>query len=259
MRTDTLYGADGLGALPATPRIMLVTGVVALHVLAVWGLLSLVIKPAMEKERPPVEVTWVTDGQIETPPAQPQVRQVPTKKTVSQPKVVRERVITTKNTAPNTANFTAPAPVVREEPSPQPAAQATAQPPSNINAGQPRSVGISAIRYKTKPQAEYPEISKELGESGVVNIRVVIGADGRVQSAQVSKSSGFRRLDDVALRAVRRASFYPYQENGVAVAAATNIPFNFNFKKPAARAREEQPSAPETKKEESESARTDES
>ena len=267
MSTDTLFENDGFGSLPTMSRIVLLMGVVALHALAIWGLLSLVIEPAIEKERPPVEVQWITDGRIEPPAAQPQAKPSPTTEPIKQPiqpKVVREQVIAAKNTTPIAEKFTAPEPVIREETRPQPAAQAStaaqpAQQPASTGNGQPRSVGISAIRYKSKPNAEYPEISKEMGEYGVVSIRVVIGTDGRVQSAQVSKSSGFRRLDDAALRAVRRASFYPYLENGVAVPAAVNIPFNFNFKKPAARSKEEQPAKTESGKDNTESARADES
>lgn len=269
MSTDTLFENDRFYCLPPVPRIMLVTGVIALHALAIWGLMNLVIRPAIEQERPPVEVQWITSDHIAPSIAPPQTKPSVVAKAIQQPvqpKVVREQVIAANSTTPAVGKFTAPEPVTREETHPQPSAQsAAATQPAQGSAStgnvQPRTVGISAIRYKSKPNAEYPEISKEMGEYGVVTIRVVIGADGRVQSVQVGRSSGFRRLDDAALRAVRRASFYPYLENGVAVPAMVNIPFNFNFKAPEARrvSKEAPPTQAESDRGKTESPRAGES
>ena len=45
---------------------------------------------------------------------------------------------------------------------------------------------------------QYPKRSEEKGEEGTVVLRFLVGTDGRVQSAQLLKSSGFDRLDNAA-------------------------------------------------------------
>jgi protein TonB len=50
----------------------------------------------------------------------------------------------------------------------------------------------------------YPAISRRLGEEGSVRLRLTIGTDGSVIDASVVGSSGFQRLDEAAIRWVRR-------------------------------------------------------
>lgn len=262
--------APGADALPGMTRGMLITVVLLMHALAIWALLQLTIEPAGNQSRAPVQVTWVIDRQIEAPPA-PAVVQ-PVQRTpvmpAKQPRVEPERVIAAKKPVTQAERFTTATPVEKDTPKPVQqapvAAPNTAQPAAAPAGGgqgtssQPKSIGISSVQFKNRPSPVYPDISKELGEQGLVTIRTVIGTDGRVQSAQVGKSSGHNRLDSAALRAVQRASFYPYRENGVAMAAVVNIPFNFNFKKPASRARPEQADKQDTQPEPRSAPGTDE-
>ena len=44
---------------------------------------------------------------------------------------------------------------------------------------------------------------------------------------QVQKSSGYARLDQAAIQAMRQARFRPYTENGIAYPARVDIPFDF--------------------------------
>lgn len=262
--------ALGADALPRMTRGMLVTVVLLMHGLAIWALLQLTIEPTDDQNKAPVQVAWVTDNQIEAPPApavvQPVQRMAPVP--VKQPKAEPERVIATRQPVTRAESFTTAAPVEKDAPKPvqempAAAAQSTAQAVAPAGGGQgsslqPKSIGISSVQFRNRPSPVYPDISKELGEQGHVTIRTVIGTDGRVQSAQVGKSSGHNRLDSAALRAVQRASFYPYRENGVAMAAVVNIPFNFNFKKPASRARPEQTDKQELQQEQHNAPSTDE-
>lgn len=65
------------------------------------------------------------------------------------------------------------------------------------------------------------------GETGRVVVRVLISRQGQVEKASVRTSSGFSRLDDAAVNAVRTARFKPYTENGVPFPAMADIPFDF--------------------------------
>ncbi len=67
----------------------------------------------------------------------------------------------------------------------------------------------------------YPEASLRLNEEGETVVRVCVSADGRVESADVSDSSGSRRLDTAAVNWLRRQRFDPGLTNGVPEAKCT--------------------------------------
>jgi len=54
---------------------------------------------------------------------------------------------------------------------------------------------------------------------------------GLPQSVQVSKSSGYSRLDDAAVAAVQKFRFEPYTENGRPTAGWALIPLSFDLEK----------------------------
>lgn len=70
------------------------------------------------------------------------------------------------------------------------------------------------MRYLIEPVTQYPRASRELGESGVVRMRVLVDEQGRPREVEVAKSSGFPRLDQAALQAMRAARFQPHIEDG---------------------------------------------
>lgn len=95
--------------------------------------------------------------------------------------------------------------------------------------GPARSVSLSQLRYKRAVKPEYPDRSIQRRETGQVNIRVVVDAAGRIHDAKVVASSGFERLDEAALKAARRSTFYPYMEHGRPIFAMAIIPYRFNL------------------------------
>ena len=97
--------------------------------------------------------------------------------------------------------------------------------------GPARSVSLSQLRYKHAFKPEYPARSIQRHESGQVAIQVVVDTAGRVHDARVISSSGFDRLDESALKAARRSTFYPYMEHGRAIFAKAVIPYRFNLNK----------------------------
>ena len=59
-------------------------------------------------------------------------------------------------------------------------------------------------------------------------MRVLIGADGSVERAEIADSSGFDSLDDAALEAVRsRWRFVPARHGGLAVESWVLVPIRF--------------------------------
>ena len=70
-------------------------------------------------------------------------------------------------------------------------------------------------------------MSKRLGEQGKVVYSVLIGVDGRPQSATLVQSSGFDRLDKAAYAAVMAWRYVPGKRNGVPTPMSYNAPINW--------------------------------
>ncbi len=79
------------------------------------------------------------------------------------------------------------------------------------------------------PQPAYPQVSRELGEKGTVIIKVLLNTDGTVSQAEISKSSGYPRLDNVALEAARKWTFTPAMQRNKPVRVWVSIPFAFTL------------------------------
>lgn len=85
---------------------------------------------------------------------------------------------------------------------------------------------LSVVCPARQPPA-YPPVSRRLGETGKVVLQVTLDEQGKVLNATVDRSSGFSRLDEAALTAVRNWRCTPAQRNGQAVSATALQPFNF--------------------------------
>ncbi len=79
------------------------------------------------------------------------------------------------------------------------------------------------------PPPAYPPVSKRLGETGKVVVRVYISPDGLAQKGEVRTSSGFERLDAAALSAALKWRYVPGKRGGVAEAMWVNVPVTFTL------------------------------
>lgn len=77
---------------------------------------------------------------------------------------------------------------------------------------------------------QYPKRSEEKGEEGTVVFRFLVGTDGRVQSAQLVRSSGFERLDNAAKDAFMKCTFTPGTVDGVPQSSWVKQPFTWRLK-----------------------------
>ena len=90
----------------------------------------------------------------------------------------------------------------------------TAPPPPVPQAQVPRTAPKSDPR-RPLSQPEYPPSSRRAGEAGTVILEVYVLETGRVGEARVKQSSGFPRLDEAAVREVKRSwRLVPGTENG---------------------------------------------
>ena len=90
----------------------------------------------------------------------------------------------------------------------------TPPPPVQQAAPVPRTAPKSDPR-RPLSQPEYPPSSRRAGEAGTVILEVYVLETGRVGEARVKQSSGFPRLDEAAVREVKRSwRLVPGTENG---------------------------------------------
>lgn len=130
----------------------------------------------------------------------------------------------------------APTPIVVQAPPPPalpaPIASVEAPPtPTPASSIAPKTIPAAAVQYLVAPAPVYSRISARMRESGKAVVRVFIDDAGLPRNVQLALSTGFARLDDAALAAIRNCRFKPYLEDGHAVAGWATIPIEFELPK----------------------------
>jgi len=77
----------------------------------------------------------------------------------------------------------------------------------------------------------YPGMSKKLKEEGTVLLKILVTKEGRVADIEIKNSSGFKRLDDAAVKAIKRWKFNPATQAGAAIDYWYDIDFEFSLRK----------------------------
>jgi len=112
-------------------------------------------------------------------------------------------------------------------PPPQVKAVPVAEPPVAAPASvEPPRFGMA---YLNNPAPTYPPVSRRTREQGKVLLRVLVSPAGLVEQIEIQTSSGFTRLDDAALDAVRRWKFQPARSGNQSVAGWALVPINFEL------------------------------
>lgn len=207
--------------------------VVALH-LAVVGVLAR-MAPREPEAAPPVrmEMRTIEESRQEAapPPPQAQPRPLPaTSRPRATPAAPPVPVLTAAASAPDQAPaFAVPsqtAPALTEPVTTTVAATAPA-------ALHPAPLPVTAARfdadYLQNPAPAYPPTSRRMREEGRVLLLVRVSASGQADAVQVRQSSGFERLDEAALTAVRQWRFVPARRGDETVAAAVLVPLVFRL------------------------------
>jgi periplasmic protein TonB len=134
----------------------------------------------------------------------------------------------TPSTTPAELVSVAPSHTMPDLPPPEPPALVVASKPV-VPPAPParRQLAASAVQYRVWPPVEVPRASKRAGESGTVWLRVVVSISGEPVQVSVQRSSGFARLDEQALWAMRQARFQPHSEDGRAVEVDVIAPIEY--------------------------------
>ncbi|MBB6054920.1 energy transducer TonB [Tolumonas osonensis] len=216
-------------------------GVVLLHGLVLAGMLhyqSAAVKPEMTVAMP-LTVRWVTP--VEDPKPEPVVEPQPVAEAEPEslplppPEVKKPSPVKVKPKP-----LKKPKPVVTQAPLQQkpivtPAVSAPVQPakPAPVKA-ETASAPVEAPRfnaaYLSNPAPVYPRRSRMLEEEGIVKLRVHVSTVGKALSVQLFKSSGFSRLDDAALTAVRNWRFVPAKQGNQSIEGWVIVPVSFKLR-----------------------------
>jgi protein TonB len=198
--------------------------VLALHAAALYGLWSARMLPSAA-DAATLFVNFIAPPEVKKPD-EPKRPPVPRPRPIEPPPQTRQLVAETPATAPT--DYVAPPPPPKPEPiqaAPVAAAPAVIQAPLPVGPVALASELSVACPQRSAPT--YPTMSRRQGEVGLVVLRVELSETGQVATAKVQTSSGFDRLDEAALAAVRTWHCNPATRNGQAVRATALQPFNF--------------------------------
>ena len=191
-----------------TPRkhIVGLTVVVVLHGLLFWAINSGLARKFVKIIKGPVEAVLLEETKPDIPPPPPPPKNLPPPPPSYVPPVdIQVAAPTPVNAIAAVSNT--PQPVA--PPSPLPV-QMTAPPAPPAPPVQTAAV-ISASSCE-KP--EYPSASKRLEEEGTVQLKFLVGVDGKVIESAIEKSSGHRRLDEAARAGLSKCQFKPGTVDG---------------------------------------------
>lgn len=142
----------------------------------------------------------------------------------------------------------APPPVTRvATPKPQPSAtplqseppREVSRPPEPLVAKAPEPTEVTPVEttlpprfdanYLDNPPPRYPPVSRRLGEQGRVLLRVQVSSGGDPTTVLVHQSSGYSRLDEAAVDAVRDWRFVPARRGQQAISEWVVVPVVFSL------------------------------
>lgn len=72
-------------------------------------------------------------------------------------------------------------------------------------------------------KAEYPKASLMNEEEGAVGMAFLVSAEGRVLDSKIEKTSGFKNLDNAAVKAITNCKFKPGTKDGAVAQTWTKV------------------------------------
>lgn len=195
---------------PETERAAGFLLVLAVHAAALWGLWSHRILVV------PDEVVTLFVETITTPPPPP--KETPKPARLEKPRPAEKL-------RPQQLVAEAPVSSPAEPAAPPPAAPVEAAP---VKPAGPITLGAElAVACPERRAPIYPPLSRRLNEEGKVVLRVELDEQGNVSAVRVATTSGFSRLDEAALAAVKTWRCNPARRDGQPVRAVALQPFKF--------------------------------
>ena len=214
---------DPLHEHAETVAYPVLAGIVLLHALLLTGLFM------FQRVSDPVRVDVLSVRMLQaSPPVDAPVKPVPVKpqpvpKPLPKPEIKRVKT-------------DEPAPAL---PTPEPKSLPPVQPPQPTPkpVEQPQEPALAApvvpprfdAAYLNNPAPSYPALSRRNGEAGKVLLRVHVSSDGKPQQIDLQRSSGYSRLDDAAIAAVRQWRFIPAKRGDESLTEWVLVPLVFKL------------------------------
>jgi protein TonB len=85
------------------------------------------------------------------------------------------------------------------------------------------------VAYLNNPAPSYPPLSRRLGEEGRVLLRVLVSSKGDADTVDLEDSSGFSKLDEAAIKAVKKWRFVPAKRSNQPISAYVLVPVKFSL------------------------------
>ena len=85
--------------------------------------------------------------------------------------------------------------------------------------------------YIQNPPPPYPPLAKQMRQEGIVMLSVDVNKEGAPINIEIIKSSGYRLLDQAALKAVRYWKFQPGSIGNIPVESMVTVPIRFRLEK----------------------------
>lgn len=201
--------------------------VVAIHGVLLYAAMSYKLIP------PPQEALTLFVNLINPPPQKkeeplPELPKFPPPKKVT---LVKEKPLVRSQPAPV---LVAESPVVlaAEPVAPPPPEPVIEDPPeqvveTSVRPAVPVQLSELSLGCPQRTPPDYPAVSRRLGEQGQVKLKVELDETGRITSVRVAESSGYKRLDEAGLAAVKNWRCNAAMQDGKAVRAVALQPFDF--------------------------------
>jgi protein TonB len=129
-------------------------------------------------------------------------------------------------------------PVAADEPVPEVQYDEPVVPPSDVpvpasaNAiagSQQQGAPAQDLKTANRVDPTYPPASRRAGEQGTVRLKVLVDTSGRASNVAVSQTSGFPRLDQAAMEAVRKWRFVAATDGTNKIQAYTQVAVTFKL------------------------------
>lgn len=200
---------------PGTPRNegMLSRGgpalaVIGIHILIIYGLAATMGVVKVPRFAAPIEAVFIpeqTQSEPEPPaPVKPEIDQVmPTEQ---------------------------PMPEIQfDEPVVPPAETAVPASENAIAATTASGAVAQDLKASNRVEPAYPPAARRAGEEGTVRLKVLVDEKGRPRDVTVANSSGFARLDQAAIEAVRKWRFVAATDGANPISAWTQVAITFRL------------------------------
>jgi protein TonB len=202
------YGRDS-----NKPRGLLSRGgpalaVIGIHVLIIYGLATSMGIVKIPKFAAPIEAVFI--------PEQTDVKPDPIKPV--KPEI--DQVMPTEQPMPE---------VQFDEPIVPPSETAIPASDNAIAATEATGAVAQDLKASNRVEPMYPSASRRAGEEGTVRLKVLVDEKGRPHDVTVANSSGFARLDQAAMEAVRKWRFVAATDGSKAISAWTQVAITFRL------------------------------